>query len=74
MNKDPVSKFLLDNAEKKFQPKQVDGANDWLMTQREAGQGIEEYERARNVKKIDPRGQGTIYLFIVDDSIPEELT
>ena len=40
---DPVLQFMLQNAEARFPPKMVYGPNDWLKTQREAGQDLKRY-------------------------------
>ena len=64
---------MLDNSEQNFKPKQVDTSHDWLVTQDEAGQDIKSYSESKKVKWLNPRGQGTIYIYFIDDSIPDEL-
>lgn len=65
---------MLANAEAKFPPKMVYTSSDWLKTQREDGQDLKRYAQGGpNISWHNPRMASTIYLFIVDDTIPAEL-
>mmetsp|Transcript_39644 Transcript_39644/g.51954 ORF Transcript_39644/g.51954 Transcript_39644/m.51954 type:complete len:364 (+) Transcript_39644:43-1134(+) len=72
--KDPVMHFLLKNAEERFPVKQVHTSSDWLMTQSERGQEIRDYAAGNCVQWLNPAGRGTIYLFMIDNTISEEDT
>lgn len=67
---DPIMHYMLSNAETNFPPKRVHGPSDWLKTQKESGQDLAKYKRGGpNISWYDKRRAGTIFLFVIDDSI-----
>lgn len=70
---DPVLHKMLNTAEANFMPKTVFTSSDWLKTQRENGQDIATYKRGGpEIQWHNPIRAGTIYLFVIDDSIDDE--
>ena len=68
-----MCKYLLEKAETLFEPKQVDSNKDWLVSKSEKGQDITTYQKSPKIKWHNPRSEGTIYLFIIDDTINDDL-
>ena len=55
-----------------FTPKAVCGEGDWLVTQREAGQTIQDFQQGGPLIRMLDRVQKVIYLFLIDDSIDDQ--
>lgn len=71
---DPICQFLLANSETKFPQKMVYGPNDWLVTQKEAGQDLKRYTQGGpDINWHNPKANSKILLFIIDDTINDEL-
>ena len=70
---DPMMGYLLENIETLWTPKLVHTSADWLVTQKEGGQPLENYlEGGPDIAWINSR-YNQIILFLIDDTIGEEM-
>ena len=69
---DRIISYLVQNAEVIFQPKQVHTANDWLVTQKEAGQTPKKYKQGSPFINWMGSRNRKIILFVLDQTIDVE--
>ena len=70
---DPVLQHMIDNITTIEKPKKVRGPDDWLKTVRESGQDIARYKGGDPEINWQHSRCNKIYLFIIDNSITEEI-
>ena len=71
--KDPLLHYMVKTAELHFLSKTVCGSGDWLVTQREIGQSVKDFRDGGVIINQMTKTKRVIYLFMIDDSISEDM-